>query len=73
MECCGKQLARTLRYLHEHGAKVIVIGHIGRKPEETLKPVYEELQKYYFLQSSIQNYLFHIFVLRYEIYYYFSA
>ncbi|MCB9814601.1 phosphoglycerate kinase [Candidatus Nomurabacteria bacterium] len=36
----------TLRYLHEQGAKVIILSHIGRKPEETLKPVFNELEKY---------------------------
>lgn len=36
----------TLRYLHEQGAKTIVIAHIGREPEETLKPVFDELEKY---------------------------
>lgn len=36
----------TLRYLHEAGAKIILIGHIGRKPEETLKPVFEALQNH---------------------------
>lgn len=36
----------TLRYLHEAGAKIILIGHIGRKPEETLKPVYAALEKH---------------------------
>ncbi|MCA9359878.1 phosphoglycerate kinase [Candidatus Kaiserbacteria bacterium] len=36
----------TLRFLHEQGARTIVIAHIGRKPEETLKPVFEELEKY---------------------------
>jgi len=36
----------TLRYLHEQGAKVILLAHIGRDPEETLKPVYTELEKY---------------------------
>lgn len=36
----------TLRYLREHGARIVVIAHIGRKPEETLKPVFTELQKY---------------------------
>jgi phosphoglycerate kinase len=36
----------TLRYLHEAGAKVIVIGHIGRKSEETLKPVFSALEKH---------------------------
>lgn len=36
----------TLRYLHEQGAKTIIAGHIGRDPEETLKPVQEELEKH---------------------------
>ena len=36
----------TLRYLHERGAKIIIIGHIGRDKNETLKPVLEELQKH---------------------------
>lgn len=36
----------TLRYLHESGAKVIVLAHIGREPEETLKPVFDELEKF---------------------------
>ena len=35
----------TLRYLHEAGAKIILIGHIGREPEETLRPVFAELEK----------------------------
>lgn len=33
----------TLQYLKEAGAKTIVISHIGRKSDETLLPVYEEL------------------------------
>lgn len=36
----------TLRYLHEVGARTIVLAHIGREPEETLKPVYEAMKKY---------------------------
>ncbi|MEY3784575.1 MAG: hypothetical protein RLZZ230_897 [Candidatus Parcubacteria bacterium] len=36
----------TLRYLHEQGAKTIIISHIGRSPEETLKPVLTALEKY---------------------------
>ncbi len=35
----------TLNWLREQGAKVIVIAHIGRKPEETLKPVFEILSQ----------------------------
>ncbi len=41
-----KRALPTLRYLHEQGAKVIVLAHIGREPEETLKPVYAELEKH---------------------------
>lgn len=40
-----KRALSTLRYLHEQGAKTIIIGHIGRKPEETLKPIFEALEK----------------------------
>jgi len=40
------QALPTMRYLHEHGAKTILVAHIGRNPEETLKPVYDELAKY---------------------------
>lgn len=36
----------TLRYLAESGARTIVIAHIGRAPEETLKPVFDELEKF---------------------------
>ncbi len=36
----------TLRYLHEQGAKVLLTAHIGRKPEETLKPIFEEMNKH---------------------------
>lgn len=41
-----KRALPTMRYLRERGAKVVVIAHIGRDPEETLQPVYEELSKY---------------------------
>lgn len=37
------QALPTLRYLHEAGAKTIVVAHIGREPEETLKPVLADL------------------------------
>jgi phosphoglycerate kinase len=40
------QTLPTLRYLHEQGARVIVLGHIGRGHEDTLKPVFTELEKY---------------------------
>ncbi len=41
-----KRSLPTLRYLHEQGAKTIIVSHIGRKPEDTLKPVFDELEKY---------------------------
>jgi phosphoglycerate kinase len=31
----------TITWLKDQGAKVIVVAHIGRKPEETLKPVFD--------------------------------
>lgn len=45
-----KRALPTLRFLREEGAKVIILSHIGRKPEETLKPVFDELEKYLPLQ-----------------------
>ncbi len=36
----------TMRYLHEQGARTIVVAHIGRDPKETLRPVYDDLQRY---------------------------
>jgi len=41
-----KKALPTLRYLSEAGARVIITAHIGRKPEETLLPVYEAMEKY---------------------------
>lgn len=38
-----KRALPTLTYLHEAGAKVILIAHIGRDATDTLKPVYEAL------------------------------
>lgn len=40
------QALPTLKYLHEQGAKTIVVGHIGREPDETFKPVLVELEKH---------------------------
>ena len=36
----------TLRYLHEAGARTIILSHLGRKPEASLKPVFTELEKH---------------------------
>jgi phosphoglycerate kinase len=36
----------TLRYLHEQGARTVVVAHIGRDPKETLRPVHAELEKH---------------------------
>ncbi len=36
-----KRALPTLTYLHEAGAKVILIAHIGRDETDTLKPVFE--------------------------------
>jgi phosphoglycerate kinase len=42
-----KRALATLRFLHEEGAKTIIIGHIGRDRDETLKPVFDELAKHF--------------------------
>ncbi len=39
-----KRAVPTIEYLKDKGAKVIIVGHIGREPEETLKPVFEKLR-----------------------------
>lgn len=36
----------TIEFLRQQGAKVVVVGHIGREPDETLYPVYEALQEW---------------------------
>lgn len=40
-----EQALPTINLLKERGAKVIVVGHIGRKSSESLKPVFKELEK----------------------------
>jgi len=40
-----KRALETIRFLRDAGAKTIVIAHIGRDPKETLKPVYEYMEK----------------------------
>lgn len=37
---------KTIQYLVERGARVIIISHIGREPTETLAPVAEALKKF---------------------------
>ncbi len=36
----------TIEFLRSKGAKVILISHIGRETDESLKPVYEVLKRY---------------------------
>jgi len=40
-----KQIVPTINYLKKKGAKIIIIGHIGRKPGTTLKPVADFLNR----------------------------
>lgn len=39
-----KRALPTLEFLRDAGARTIIISHIGRGPEETLRPVFEELK-----------------------------
>lgn len=39
-----KKALPTIEYLRSHGARVILISHLGRDPNESLKPVYEAMQ-----------------------------
>ncbi len=53
------RLFPTIEYLREHGARIIIIGHIGRDPKETLKPVCQYLNKKFditFVKDSIGSY-----------------
>ncbi|MBU1557543.1 phosphoglycerate kinase [Patescibacteria group bacterium] len=38
-----KKVIPTIGFLQERGAKVIILSHIGRKKEDTLKPVFDYL------------------------------
>ncbi|MEZ4103965.1 MAG: phosphoglycerate kinase [Candidatus Paceibacterota bacterium] len=40
-----KRAIPTLQYLRDQGAKVIIISHIGREVDETLKPVFNYFNK----------------------------
>lgn len=35
-----------IEYLAAHGARVIIVAHIGRDPKETLRPVYEAMRPF---------------------------
>lgn len=37
---------KTVQYLRERGARVVIVSHIGRKPEETLEPVARALRAF---------------------------
>lgn len=39
----------TINYLTEHGAKVIVLTHVGRNPQNTTEPIFYALKKYFTL------------------------
>lgn len=41
-----KRALSTFRFLHEQGAKTVILSHIGRKPEETLLPIFKALEKH---------------------------
>lgn len=41
-----KQGWRTVQYLAERGARVIIISHIGRNPEESLEPVSKAMNNF---------------------------
>jgi len=45
-----KRLLPTITFLREHGAKVLLVGHIGRKETDTLVPVFEYFKKLFSLQ-----------------------
>jgi 3-phosphoglycerate kinase len=38
---------KTINYLKNSGAKIILLSHIGRDPEDSLRPVYKFLKKTY--------------------------
>lgn len=51
-----RRALETIQYLQEHGARIIVISHIGRDPFATLRPVYEYLRT----QISYTSFLDHV-------------
>ncbi len=54
-----KKIMPTLKFLEEKKAKIILMGHIGRDPEMSLKPVFEWFQnenlKISFDEKTFQN------------------
>lgn len=40
-----RQAAKTMHFLRDRGAKVIILSHIGRDPEETNEPVFRALRR----------------------------
>ncbi len=50
----------TIKYLHDKGAIIILISHLGRSGEDSLKPVFLRLKKYFptasFIDESILGY-----------------
>ncbi len=40
-----KKALETIEYLRDHGAKVLIVSHLGREPSETLMPVYERFKQ----------------------------
>ena len=41
-----KQGWKTIQYLAEHGARVIIVSHIGRDPEESIEPVARAMKQF---------------------------
>ena len=42
----------TVQYLIDRGAKVVMMGHIGRDPEVSLRPVYDAFKEHIPVQFS---------------------
>ncbi len=55
-----KKAVPTIKYLHSKGAIIILISHLGKDGEESLKPVFKSLKKYFptasFIDESILGY-----------------
>ena len=42
-----QKVRSTLDFLRTQGARIVAIAHIGREPDETLRPVFDVLQRWY--------------------------